>query len=246
MYTSDGFFAHEGTPWAIAVQLSMNTKAAISAAVEFAFQLAQRRRKHLTLCHKTNILLQAGLLWSDTVNEIGARYPDVRHDYVHVDACSVHLLERPEIFDVIVTDNLFGDILSDLAAAIQGGLGLAPSANLNLTGTGPSMFEPVHGSAPDIAGTGGANPAGAIFAAAMCLSHLGEKDAARALEMATVHVLQTLPAMRGKEMGCTTSEIGERIRQEVAHVYFDDGGVVGESMQGSFSRSQTDLTGARE
>ena len=211
MYASGGVVAHEGTPYVTATQLSLNTKPAITDAVEFAFELARQRRGHLTLCHKTNILLEAGRLWTDTVDEVAARYPDVRHDYVHADACSVHLVERPEIFDVIVTDNLFGDLLSDLAAVIQGGMGLAPSANLNVHGRQPSMFEPVHGSAPDIAGTGGANPAGAIFAAAMCLSHLGEHEAAAALERATIQVLATLPAMRGPQMGCTTSEIGERV-----------------------------------
>ncbi|HUX04474.1 MAG TPA: 3-isopropylmalate dehydrogenase [Acidimicrobiales bacterium] len=244
LYASGGFFSHEGTPWATAMQLSLNTKPAISATVEFAFQLAQQRRKHLTLCHKTNILIEAGRLWSETVNEIGERYPDVRHDYVHADACSVHLLERPEIFDVIVTDNLFGDLLSDLAAVIQGGMGLAPSANLNLTGSGPSMFEPIHGSAPDIAGTGGANPAGAIFAAAMCLSHLGEREAARALEMATIRVLQGLPAMRGPKMGCTTNAVGERIRGEIAKQARDGVAAVHEAAPGTF-RSRTDLSVGR-
>jgi 3-isopropylmalate dehydrogenase len=243
LYASGGFFSHEGTPCASAIQLSLNTKPAISAAVEFAFQLAQQRRQHLTLCHKTNILVEAGRLWSETVNEIGQRYPDVRHDYVHADACSVHLLERPEIFDVIVTDNLFGDLLSDLAAVIQGGMGLAPSANLNLTGTGPSMFEPIHGSAPDIAGTGGANPAGAIFAAAMCLSHLGEREAARALEAATIRVLQGLPAMRGPAMGCTTNEIGERIRGAITkEPHEPEAGH--EAPAGTF-RSRTDLSVGR-
>src|SRR5665213_588829 len=214
MYSGSGFTSQANTEWATAVQLSLNTRHAISASVDFAFQLAQRRRKKLTLCHKTNILLEAGKLWWEIVQEFGERYPDVTIDYVHADACSVYLVEQPERFDVIVTDNLFGDILSDLAAVVQGGLGLAPSANLNLTGTAPSMFEPVHGSAPDIVGTGWANPAGAIFAAAMCLSHLGEKDAARALERATIAVLGTLGAMRGPAMGLSTAEIGERIVME--------------------------------
>ena len=244
LYASGGFVSHEGTPWASAMQLSLNTKPAIAACVEFAFQLAAQRRGHLTLCHKTNILIESGRLWSDTVNEIGERYPDVRHDYVHADACSVHLLERPEIFDVIVTDNLFGDLLSDLAAVIQGGMGLAPSANLNLTGNGPSMFEPIHGSAPDIAGTGGANPAGAIFAAAMCLSHLGEHEAARALESATIQVLEELPAMRGPQMGCTTSEVGERIRRAMATLARAGLTTTDEAPRGTF-RSRTDLSAER-
>jgi 3-isopropylmalate dehydrogenase len=244
LYASGGIYSHEGTPWATALELSLNTKPAIVAAVEFAFQLARLRRQHVTLCHKTNILIEAGRLWSDTVNEIGERYPDVRHDYVHADACSVHLLERPEMFDVIVTDNLFGDLLSDLAAVIQGGIGLAPSANLNLNGTAPSMFEPIHGSAPDIAGTGGANPAGAIFAAAMCLSHLGEREAARTLEAATIHVLQGLPAMRGPQMGCTTGEIGKRVRDEVV-MLAREGGVAEEGGAPGTFRSRTDVGSER-
>lgn len=246
MYAGDGFFSQENTPWATAVQMSFNTKHAVTTSVEFAYQLAQRRRKHLTLCHKTNILLEAGRLWWETVEELSEKYPDVVVDYVHADACSVYLVEQPERFDVIVTDNLFGDILSDLAAVIQGGLGLAPSGNLNLSGTGPSMFEPIHGSAPDIAGTGGANPAGAIFAAAMCLSYLGEKVAARALEQATVTVLGTLRAMRGPEMGCMTSDIGERILKELAR---NDGrarGLSDEPVRGGMFRSCTDLTLERE
>lgn len=242
MYTGDGFTSRENSQWATAVQLSLNTRHAIGASVEFAFKLAQRRRRKLTLCHKTNILLEAGKLWWDTVREIGEGYPDVAIDYVHADACSVYLVEQPERFDVIVTDNLFGDILSDLAAVVQGGLGLAPSANLNLTGTAPSMFEPVHGSAPDIAGTGWANPTGAIFAAAMCLSHLGEKDAARALEWATIVVLGTLGAMRGSGMGCTTAEIGDRILAELSQREADTRDAPrGSALEGVY-RSCTDLT----
>ena len=237
MYASGGVVAHEGTPFATATQLSLNTKPAITAAVEFAFELARLRRGHVTLCHKTNILLEAGRLWSDTVAEVASRFPEVCHDYVHADACAVHLLERPEIFDVIVTDNLFGDLLSDLAAVVQGGMGLAPSANLNVQGRRPSMFEPVHGSAPDIAGTGGANPAGAIFAAALCLSNLGEREAAAALERATIAVLATLPAMRGPQMGCTTSEVGARVRAVLA-----DGG---DSGSAGASRSRTDVESTR-
>ncbi len=240
LYASGGFSSHEGTSWATALELSLNTKPAIAAAVEFAFELARQRRQHVTLCHKTNILIEAGRLWSETVNEIGERYPEVRHDYVHADACAVHLVERPEMFDVIVTDNLFGDLLSDLAAVVQGGIGLAPSANLNLTGTAPSMFEPIHGSAPDIAGTGGANPAGAIFAAAMCLSHLGEREAARTLEAATIRVLQGLPAMRGPQMGRTTDDIGEAVRDEIAAIG-REGGVADNGAAAGRFRSRTDV-----
>jgi 3-isopropylmalate dehydrogenase len=242
LYSGSGFTSHAKSDWETAVQLSLNTRHAISASVDFAFRLAQRRRRKLTLCHKTNILLEAGRLWWAIVQEFAERYPDVTVDYVHADACSAYLVEEPERFDVIVTDNLFGDILSDLAAVVQGGLGLAPSANLNLTGTAPSMFEPVHGSAPDIVGTGGANPAGAIFAAAMCLSHLGEKDAARALERATIAVLGTLGAMRGPEMGATTAEIGEKILMELSQSTVSTGVASGASSPNGTFRSCTDLT----
>jgi 3-isopropylmalate dehydrogenase len=242
LYSGSGFTSHANSDWETAVQLSLNTRHAISASVDFAFRLAQRRRRKLTLCHKTNILLEAGKLWWSIVQEFAERYPDVKVDYVHADACSAYLVEEPERFDVIVTDNLFGDILSDLAAVVQGGMGLAPSANLNLTGTAPSMFEPVHGSAPDIVGTGGANPAGAIFAAAMCLSHLGEKDAARALERATIAVLGRLGAMRGPEMGATAAEIGEKILMELSQSTVSTGGASGDPSPNGTFRSCTDLT----
>lgn len=211
MYVSAGSRVHGGTQWETAVQLATNSKHAIERIAAFGFRLARLRRKRLTLCHKTNILVEAGRLWEQTVKEVAEDYPDVTLDYVHVDACCVHLLERPERFDVIVTDNLFGDIVSDLVAVVQGGMGLAPSGNLNLDGTAPSLFEPIHGSAPDIAGRGWANPAGAVFSAAMCLSHLGEVDAAAALEAATGDVVAQLPAMGGAAMGCSTSEVGDRI-----------------------------------
>lgn len=211
MYVSAGSRTHGGTQWETAVQLATNSRHAIERIAAFGFRLAQLRRKRLTLCHKTNILVEAGRLWEQTVKEVAEEYPDVTLDYVHVDACCVHLLERPERFDVIVTDNLFGDIVSDLVAVVQGGIGLAPSANLNIEGTGPSLFEPIHGSAPDIAGRGWANPAGAVFSAAMCLSHLGELDAGAALEAATADVVGELPAMGGAAMGCSTNEVGDRI-----------------------------------
>jgi len=211
MYVSAGSRTHGGTEWETAVQLATNSRHAIERIAVFGFRLARLRRKRLTLCHKTNILVEAGRLWEQTVKEVAEEYPDVTLDYVHVDACCVHLLERPERFDVIVTDNLFGDIVSDLVAVVQGGIGLAPSANLNIDGTAPSLFEPIHGSAPDIAGKGWANPAGAVFSAAMCLSHLGEFNAGAALEAATADVVGQLPAMRGAAMGCSTNEVGDRI-----------------------------------
>ena len=152
----------------------------VERCVRFAFDLAAARpRQHLTLVHKTNVLTFAGDLWQRTFDEVAAEHPDVATAYCHVDAACIHLVESPGRFDVIVTDNLFGDILTDLAGAVAGGIGKAASANLNPDRTGPSLFEPVHGSAPDIAGTGRANPLAAIRSAAMMLEFLGEADAAR-------------------------------------------------------------------
>lgn len=210
-YVGRGSTVHAGTTNAVAMQESLNTYAGIERVVDFAFRLAVGRRKRLTLCHKTNILVAAGQLWQRVVADVGARYPEVAVDYVHVDAMCFHLPLTPERFDVVVTDNLFGDIITDLGAVIQGGLGVATSANLNLDGSAPSMFEAIHGSAPDIAGTGWANPAGAILSLALMLGHLGEGEAARAVEAATVEVLGELPALAGAEMGATTAELGARI-----------------------------------
>ncbi|MBW4094810.1 MAG: 3-isopropylmalate dehydrogenase [Acidobacteria bacterium] len=210
-YVGRGSTVHAGTPRAVAIQESVNTRAGVERVVDYAFRLASSRRKKLTLCHKTNILVEAGKLWQDTVNDLAARYPDVETDYVHVDAMCFHLPISPERFDVVVTDNLFGDIITDLGAVIQGGLGVAASANLNLDGCSPSMFEAIHGSAPDIAGMGYANPAGAIMSLAMCLAHLGEADAALAIEAATVQVLGSMEGLSGPSMGGTTEQIGQQI-----------------------------------
>lgn len=210
-YVGRGSTVHAGTPNAVAMQESLNTRAGIERVVDFAFRLAAGRRKRLTLCHKTNILVAAGQLWQEVVADVATRYPEVETDYVHVDAMCFHLPLAPERFDVVVTDNLFGDIITDLGAVIQGGLGVATSANLNLDGSAPSMFEAIHGSAPDIAGTGWANPSGAILSLALMLGHLGEADAARAVEAATVEVLGSLPALSGPDMGASTAELGSRI-----------------------------------
>jgi 3-isopropylmalate dehydrogenase len=218
LYTGGGSTSHAGTDRAVAVQTSVTTVAATTETVEFAFRLASARRKRLTLCHKKNILIDAGRLWQDVVDEVATRYPDVAHDYVHADAMCQHLPLDPGRFDVVVTDNLFGDIISDLGATVQGGLGLAASANYNPTGTAPSMFEPVHGSAPDIAGKGWANPAAAALSAALCLAGLGERDAALALEAAAASVLAELPAFAGPDMGGSTEEIGKRIADRVADI----------------------------
>ena len=210
-YVGGGSTVHRGTPNAVAMQESLNTYAGVERVVDFAFRLAVGRRKKLTLCHKTNILVAAGNLWQTVVSDVAKRYPEVETDYVHVDAMCFHLPLNPENFDVVVTDNLFGDIITDLGAVIQGGLGVATSANLNLDSSAPSMFEAIHGSAPDIAGTGWANPSGAILSLALMLGHLGEADAARAVEAATVEVLASLPALSGAEMGASTAELGSRI-----------------------------------
>jgi 3-isopropylmalate dehydrogenase len=215
LYAGAGGVLYRGTPAEVATQESLNTRRGVERVVRYAFARAAERSGRLTLCHKTNVLTFAGDLWQRTVDEVGADFPAVAVDYVHVDAACLHLVTAPERFDVIVTDNLFGDIITDLGAAVQGGLGLAASGNLNPDGSAPSMFEPVHGSAPDIAGRGWANPVAAVLSAALCLSALGEDGAAAALERAAGSVLGDLGAMGGPGMGYSTSEIGDRIAQAV-------------------------------
>ncbi len=183
-YAGEGGFLRRGTPHEIATQGSVNTRKGVERAVRYAFDLAGGRRGHLTLVHKTNVLTFAGDLWERTFDEVAAEYPGVDTDYNHVDAACIHFVQAPERYDVIVTDNLFGDILTDLGGAVSGGIGLASSANLNPARTGPSMFEPVHGSAPDIAGQGVANPTAAILSGAMMLDFLGEAEAAARIQAA--------------------------------------------------------------
>jgi 3-isopropylmalate dehydrogenase len=179
-YAGEGGFLRHGTPHEVATQGSVNTRFGVERCVRFAFELANDRPGHkLTLVHKTNVLTFAGDLWQRTVTEVAPEYPDVSWDYNHVDAACIYLVEQPGRYDVIVTDNLFGDILTDLAGAVSGGIGFAASANLNPDRTGPSVFEPVHGAAHDIAGQGVANPLAAIHSAALMLAHLGETDAAQ-------------------------------------------------------------------
>jgi 3-isopropylmalate dehydrogenase len=178
-YAGEGGFLRKGTPHEVATQGSVNTRMGVERCVRFAFELASSRpRQHLTLVHKTNVLTFAGDLWQRTTEDVAAEYPGVSHDYNHVDAACIYLVEQASRYDVIVTDNLFGDILTDLAGAIAGGIGFAASANLNPARTGPSLFEPVHGAAHDIAGTGAANPLAAIRSAALMLEHLGHAAAA--------------------------------------------------------------------
>ena len=177
-YAGEGGFLRKGTPNEVATQGSVNTRMGVERAIRYAFDLARERRGHLTLVHKTNVLTFSGDLWERTFKEVAADYADVETAYNHVDAACIYFVDSPERYDVIVTDNLFGDILTDLGGAVSGGIGLASSANLNPARTGPSMFEPVHGSAPDIAGKGLANPTAAILSGAMMLDFLGEDAAA--------------------------------------------------------------------
>lgn len=205
-YTGNGGAIRVGTPHEVATEVSVNTAFGVRRVVEDAFQRAMRRRKHLTLVHKTNVLTFAGGLWLRTVQEIGQQYPDVEVAYQHVDAATIFLATDPGRFDVIVTDNLFGDIITDLAAAVCGGIGLAASGNIDATRTNPSMFEPVHGSAPDIARQGIADPTAAIMSVALLLAHLGEDEAAARVDRAVAAYLAT----RGDERPAT-SAVGERI-----------------------------------
>ena len=215
-YVGAGGFLRKGTPHEVANQESINTRHGVERIIRQAFDGAMGSRRHLTLAHKTNVLNFAGDLWQRAFDEVADDYPEVTADYVHVDALCLFMVTQPERFDVVVTDNLFGDIVTDLGAAIQGGMGLAASGNVNPEKEYPSMFEPVHGSAPDIAGRGWANPVAAVLSAAMCLEHLGETEAAAVVQEAAASVLPDLGAMGGPDMGMTTSEIGDRIATAVS------------------------------
>jgi 3-isopropylmalate dehydrogenase len=208
LYAGAGGVLRKNTADEVATQESINTRLGVERVIRYAYELASRRRGRLTLCHKTNVLAYAGDLWSRAFQSLGEDFAGVVTDYVHVDAACLYMVSDPARFDVIVTDNLFGDIITDLGAAIQGGIGLAASANLNPGGDYPSLFEPVHGSAPDIAGRGWANPVAAILSLAMCLEHLGEAAAAEAVEKAAVSLLPDLKTMGGPDMGMSTEEIG--------------------------------------
>ena len=201
-YAGEGGVHRLGTPYEIATQGSVNTRHGVERAVRFAFELAMGRKRHLTMVHKTNVLSFAGDLWDRTFNEVAEEYPDVETAYNHCDAACIYMVQSPQQYDVIVTDNLFGDILTDLGGAVSGGIGTASSANLNPEKTGPSMFEPVHGSAPDIAGQGIANPVAAILSGAMMLDFLGEKDA-------SVRITEACNKLDPKATG--TNEIGDSI-----------------------------------
>ncbi len=207
-YVGTGGVVRPGTPQEIATEVSINTAYGVERVVRHAFARARSRpRRRLTLVHKTNVLVHAGDLWARIVAAVAAEFPDVIADYLHVDAASMLLVTDPVRFDVIVTDNLFGDILTDLAAAVTGGIGLAASGNLDVSRTNPSMFEPVHGSAPDIAGRGVADPTAAILSVALLLGHLGYDDAAARVESAVAADL----ADRGATPR-STAAVGDAIR----------------------------------
>ena len=205
-YVGAGGVLRAGTPHEVAVEESLNTAYGVERIVRDAFQRAERRRGHVTLVHKTNVLTNAGGLWMRVFTDVAEEYPDVATDYVHVDAASMFFITDPGRFDVVVTDNLFGDIITDIGAAIAGGIGRAASGNIDATRTNPSMFEPVHGSAPDIAGQGIADPTATVLSVAMMLDHLGMADAAGQVETAVAADL----ANRGTSQR-STAQIGDAI-----------------------------------
>jgi 3-isopropylmalate dehydrogenase len=211
-YTGNGGVLRKGTVHEVATEVSLNTAFGVERVIRDAFSRAQRRRKHLTLVHKNNVLIFAGDLWKRTFDAVAMDFPDVSTAYQHVDAATIYMVTDPRRYDVIVTDNLFGDIITDLAAAIAGGIGLAASGNLDVSRTHPSMFEPVHGSAPDIAGQNKADPTAAILSVSMLLDHVGESEAAARVESAVAADL----AKRDAQDPGSTSEIGERLAAAAA------------------------------
>jgi 3-isopropylmalate dehydrogenase len=207
-YVGNGGVLRKDTPQEIATEVSINTAFGVERVVRYAFERATARpRQHLTLVHKTNVLTHAGGLWSRTVEELAPEFPEVTVAYQHVDAASMFFITDPGRYDVIVTDNLFGDIVTDIAAAVTGGIGLAASGNLDVSGTNPSMFEPVHGSAPDITGQGIADPTAAVLSVALLLEHLGNPEQARKVNAAVAFDLST----RDPQGPVRTSEVGDRL-----------------------------------
>jgi 3-isopropylmalate dehydrogenase len=207
-YVGNGGVLRRDTPHEIATEVSLNTAFGVERVVRYALERAQARpRRHLTLIHKTNVLTHAGSLWSRTVEEVAAEFPEVTVAYQHVDAASMFFITDPGRYDVIVTDNLFGDIVTDVAAAVTGGIGLAASGNLDVSGTNPSMFEPVHGSAPDIAGKGIADPTATVLSVGLLLEHLGSADLARKVNAAVAFDLST----RDPQAQVRTAEVGDRL-----------------------------------
>ncbi|MCX5109134.1 3-isopropylmalate dehydrogenase [Streptomyces sp. NBC_00378] len=213
-YTGNGGSLRTGTPAEVATEVSVNTAYGVERVVRDAFERANARpRKKLTLVHKNNVLVYAGHMWKNIFDKVATEYPEVTTDYLHVDAATIFFVTQPERFDVIVTDNLFGDILTDLAAAVTGGIGLAASGNINPTGTFPSMFEPVHGSAPDIAGQGKADPTATVLSVALLLRHLGYEAEAVRIEDAVSADL----AERDSSTSRTTDQIGDALAVRVAN-----------------------------
>jgi 3-isopropylmalate dehydrogenase len=216
-YIGNGGSLRVGTPHEIATEVSVNTRFGIERVVRYAFEVASKRpRKKVTLVHKHNVLVHAGHLWLRSVEEVAPEFPDVKWDYLHVDAATIFMATKPSRFDVIVTDNLFGDIITDLAAAVSGGIGLAASGNINADRTFPSMFEPIHGSAPDIAGKGLADPSATVLSVAMMLDFLGHGVLANKVEAAVA----ADAAGRGKSTSSdakrSTSEVGDAIAERIA------------------------------
>ncbi|MFB6893901.1 3-isopropylmalate dehydrogenase [Kitasatospora sp. NPDC056327] len=210
-YTGNGGSLRTGTEHEVATEVSVNTAYGIERVVRDAYRRAQARpRKKLTLVHKNNVLVHAGHLWTRIFEQVGREFPEVTTDYLHVDAATIFFVTQPERFDVIVTDNLFGDILTDLAAAVTGGIGLAASGNINPSGAFPSMFEPVHGSAPDIAGQGKADPTATVLSVAMLLDHLGYAAEAARIEAAVAADLAERAGTR------TTSQVGDALAARVS------------------------------
>ncbi|WP_151550171.1 MULTISPECIES: 3-isopropylmalate dehydrogenase [Corynebacterium] len=207
LYAGNGGTLRENTSHEVASEVSQNTRFGVERVVRYAFDLAQSRRQKLTLVHKTNVLVHAGSLWQRTVDAVAKDYPEVSVDYCHIDAATIYLVTDPSRFDVIVTDNLFGDILTDEAGAITGGIGLAASGNIDASGMNPSMFEPVHGSAPDIAGTGVADPVAAILSMALLLRHLDDEANAQRIEGAVQNHLSA----RDVDAAISTTAVGDDI-----------------------------------
>ncbi|MFW6006505.1 MAG: 3-isopropylmalate dehydrogenase [Bacillota bacterium] len=216
LYTGSGGFLKKGTEDEIAVQESINTRKGVERCLRFAFEYCQKRnkKKRLTLCGKTNVLTYAFDLWERTFYEIAEDYPDVETDYAHVDATTMWMIKNPEFFDVIVTDNMFGDIITDLGAVLQGGMGIAAGGNINPEGV--SMFEPIGGSAPKYEGTNKINPLAAIAAGQMMLEELGEDEAAQVIENAIKKALKNdIKSLSAGKMGYTTTEVGDLIKSYV-------------------------------
>jgi 3-isopropylmalate dehydrogenase len=216
LYAGAGGFLRKGTPDEVAIQESVNTRKGVERCLRYAFEFcrARAKRKKLTLCGKTNVLTYAFDLWERAFREVAKEYPDIETDYAHVDAICMWMVKNPEWFDVIVTDNMFGDIITDLGAMIQGGMGIAAGGNINPSGT--SMFEPIGGSAPKYTGKGVINPLAAICACQMMLDFLGEKEAAAKIEEAVIRTIGNLKGMAAGQMGCSTSQVGDLVAKCIA------------------------------